>query len=329
MFSILTAQIIVLEAFIAFLTTYLVTPLLIRAFTKNGITGIDVHKIEKPVRAKMCGLGAVIGFCVAVLSTNFFLPLSETVLAATLTVMLSSVVGIYDDLRNIKQRRKVLLLLFAAAPLAWVLRSQSTLALPLIGNVNFGWVMPFILVPVGVSAAANLTNMLAGFNGLEAGLGSLALGSVATCALILGLVESYIIALPMAIALCSFLLYNWYPAKAFPGDTGTLAIGTALACAVIIGRIEVIGILVLAPHIVDFFTKLLGAIGKCKPFGQRKIYGDTVISQDGFLHPPPYVSFPHFIMNIQPTTEKKLVKMLVLFEVLIGIIAIITSVTVI
>jgi UDP-N-acetylglucosamine--dolichyl-phosphate N-acetylglucosaminephosphotransferase len=186
-----------------------------------------------------------------------------------------------------------------------------------------------MLIPIGVSAAGNLTNMLAGFNGLEAGMGSVALGALATAALITGEMQSVLIAVPMVAALLAFLLYNWYPAKGFPGNAGTLVIGTTIACTVILGRIEIIGVCVLLPHIIDFLMKLLGVIGKSKPFSQRAVYGDTKVCPDGILHPPQYLAFTHLIMKIHPITEKKLVTILIMCEVLFGVIAILLSVLVI
>ena len=60
------------EVVIAFLVTYITTPVLIRILKRNSITGIDVHKIERPVKAEMCGLGAVLGFTIAFLTLFFF-----------------------------------------------------------------------------------------------------------------------------------------------------------------------------------------------------------------------------------------------------------------
>ncbi|UCH02200.1 MAG: hypothetical protein JSV20_10455 [Candidatus Bathyarchaeota archaeon] len=45
----------VVMAIISFIITYIATPFLIQFFIQRGITGIDVHKIERPVRAEMCG----------------------------------------------------------------------------------------------------------------------------------------------------------------------------------------------------------------------------------------------------------------------------------
>lgn len=297
---------------IAFLVTYITTPFFIRVLKANGVTGIDVHKTEQPVRAEMCGLGAVLGFMIAFLTLSIIIGPTLKTVAVVSVILLTSVIGIFDDLRGMRQRHKVILLLIAALPLVFAVRDQSSLTLPFIGSISVGIVYPLILVPVGISTASNLTNMLAGFNGLEAGVGSIALGGVALVSLMLQRWESFWIALPMAVAFGTFLFFNWYPAEAFPGDAGTLVIGSTLACAVIVGELEIFGVWMLIPHITDFLLKILGARGR--HFEQRNVFGDTQVTSDGVLRPPSYLALSHLLMNMVPMTEPKLVKALLACE---------------
>jgi UDP-N-acetylglucosamine--dolichyl-phosphate N-acetylglucosaminephosphotransferase len=306
------ALLALIEVIIASLVTYITTPFLIRILKANGVTGIDVHKIERPVRTEMCGLGAVFGFTIAYLTLTLLNGPTLKALAVVAVILFTSVIGVVDDLRGMRQRHKVILLLVAALPLAFAVQDRNSLTLPFIEPIFVGILYPALLVPVGISTASNLTNMLAGFNGLEAGIGSIALGSVAIVSLILGRWESFWIVLPMAIAFGTFLFYNWYPAKAFPGDAGTLVIGTTLGCAVIVGELEIFGIWVLIPHISDFLLKILGAQGR--HFEQRNTFGDTQITSDGILHPPSYLALSHFLMNLIPMTEPQLVKALLTCE---------------
>ncbi len=317
-----------LEASAASLTTYLITPPIISFLKKNGITGIDVHKIEKPVRAAMGGLGAVIGGTLAIILVSYLLSPNYLIQATAATILLTATVGIYDDLRFLRQRHKTFLLMLAAIPLAWALRNNTQLYIPLLGFINVGYLYPLLLVPAGISGAGNLTNMLAGFNGLETGLGIVALGTITLSAIMLNRFDCVLIALPMTAALCTFLIYNWYPAKTFPGNVGTLVIGSCLACAVIVGQIEVIGIIVMIPHIIDFIMKFLSPRGKGKRFQQRVIYGDTTVSSDGILHPPAYMAFTNVLMSARPMTESRLVETLILLEAIVGLVAIAFTVTV-
>ena len=76
------------------------------------------------------------------------------------------------------------------------------------------------LAPIAVSICSNLTNMLAGLNGIESGLGVISMTSLTISCIILGKYDVAIISMSMLGTLIAFLYYNKYPAKVFPGDTG-------------------------------------------------------------------------------------------------------------
>ena len=58
-----------------------------------------------------------------------------------------------------------------AMPLVVVNAGHVIIELPLLGELNFGLLYPLVIIPIAVIGAANGYNMLAGYNGLEAGLG--------------------------------------------------------------------------------------------------------------------------------------------------------------
>jgi UDP-N-acetylglucosamine--dolichyl-phosphate N-acetylglucosaminephosphotransferase len=97
--------------------------------------------------------------------------------------------------------------------------------------------------------------MLAGFNGLEVGMGVVAIGALAVIAYLIGQTTALIILLAALGALIAALYYNWYPAKVLVGDVGTLTIGAVVASAVIIGNYETAGVIIIIPYVVDFLIK--------------------------------------------------------------------------
>jgi UDP-N-acetylglucosamine--dolichyl-phosphate N-acetylglucosaminephosphotransferase len=97
--------------------------------------------------------------------------------------------------------------------------------------------------------------MLAGFNGLEAGLGVVMTGTVGVIALAFGRADATIISLAMFGALLAFLRYNWHPARILIGDVGTLTIGAVVAVSVIVGNIEQSGIILILPFFGELFLK--------------------------------------------------------------------------
>lgn len=267
---------IAITAFSLFVTAALLG-FLVPRLKRFGITGKDVNKEGRPEVAEMGGIAIVAGFTAGVLLAimlNTFngLAFSITyVLAALVTIHAMGFIGIVDDLLDIPQAVKAFLPLAAAVPLVAVSAAGSTaMTIPFAGNVDFGILYILVLVPVGVAVASNLTNMLAGFNGMEAGMGSIIMAFMAALAFLNGGVEMLVLFLPMLGALLAFLMFNWYPARVFPGDVGNLTIGAVLASGVIIGNMEGAGALILSLYVLDFFIKAWNRFPSSKWWGELK-----------------------------------------------------------
>lgn len=235
---------------------------------RAGIVGRDMNKPDRPDVPEMGGLAIVAGFGAGVLlalgASSFLdlLPQADPVLllASLCTILLTGLIGIVDDLAGLRQGVKALLPVIAALPLAAVRAGHTAMQIPLIGKVEFGFFYPLLLVPAGVTGAANAVNMLAGFNGLEAGMGLVAAGSLAVVAYSLGEVTALVILVAALGALAGVLVYNWYPAKIFVGDVGTLSIGAVLAAAAIVGNFEAAGAVVIIPYAFDFVIKAVNRL---------------------------------------------------------------------
>ncbi len=269
------------STFIAsFAVTFLLTPVWIRAAMQAGLVGRDMNKFDKPEVAEIGGLPVVAGFMgglmvyisisTFILKQNSFLIL---LLACALTVLSITVVGIVDDVLRwkigIKQWQKPLLTVPAALPVMVVNAGQSSMQLPLLGSVDFGLLYPLIIIPIGIIGAANGFNMLAGFNGLEAGMGVIILTTLGLVSVFTGNTWVSVIAFSMVFALLAFLYYNWYPAKVFPGDTMTYSTGALIACVAIFGNMEKIAVFLFIPYFLDFLLPLRGGL-KVEAFGKPR-----------------------------------------------------------
>jgi UDP-N-acetylglucosamine--dolichyl-phosphate N-acetylglucosaminephosphotransferase len=179
----------------------------------------------------------------------------STLLAVLAVSLIAALIGLIDDLLSLGQTTKAFLPFLAALPLAAIRAGVTEMVIPLYGPIDVGWAYPLILVPIGVTVAANASNMLAGFNGLELGIGIVQMGSLAILAGVLGEAGALLILLAGLGALLGALRFNWFPARVFIGDVGTLTIGTIIASAVIVGNFEVAGVVVFLPHTVDFILK--------------------------------------------------------------------------
>lgn len=270
---------------VSLFAAFLSASVLITRLKRVGITGQDVHKPGQLRVAEMGGLAIVVGFgaglLLAAAMVSFFHVFPSVnlivLLAALSTVLLAGLIGFIDDLLGMKQGVKALLPVLAAVPLMAVRAGHTWMAIPLIGLIDLWIFYPLMVIPVGVTVATNATNMLAGFNGLEVGLGIVAMGSLSIIAAYLGEVTSLVLLLSGLGALLGILYFNWYPAKAFVGDVGALSIGAIIATAVIIGSFEVAGLILLIPYGVDFLIKARYRFPKT--FGELR--------NDGKLHCPP------------------------------------------
>ena len=247
---------------VSFLVSYILTRFLVPRLKRFGITGNDINKPGRPEIAEMGGIAIVAGFCAAILLAIFFNTFNGLdfnlvfVLAAIISILSIAFMGAVDDLLDIPQWLKALLPLFAAMPLVAVKAAGSTaMFVPFVGPVDFGLFYILVLIPVGVAVASNLTNMLAGFNGIEAGMAIIIFTALSLLGISHGSTEMALISLAMLGALLAFLRFNWYPAKVFPGDVGNLTIGAVVAAAVIIGNLETAGAILMVPYVADFFIK--------------------------------------------------------------------------
>ncbi len=298
---------------------------LISKLRAAGIVGKDVHKPNKPDIPEMGGLAIVAGFgagiLLAIAMETFWpslLSLDITVLLAVLcTVLLTTLIGLADDLIGMRQWLKAFLPLIAALPLVAVRAGISTMKIPFIGQVDFGPFYALLLVPLGVTGAANAVNMLAGFNGLEVGMGLVAMGALAVIAGNLHDATSLVLLLAGIGGLLGVLYFNWYPARVFVGDVGTLSIGAIIASAVIVGNFEWAGVIVIIPYALDFLIK--AAHG----FPSQGWWGE--LRADGKLHCPENgpVGLAQWVLKLTGGVhERTLVLTLIGIEALFGLVAV-------
>jgi len=248
---------------ISFLASFVLFPAMIIRLKKAGIVGKNMHSAIQEEVAEMGGLVVVVGFgagIFTVIAVKTFFNIFPSVdlisiLVALSTILIVVLIGIFDDLVSMPQHIKAFMPLFAALPLIVIKEGSTFVRVPFWGNVNFGLLYTLVIIPLEVTIAANAVNMLAGFNGLEVGMGIIALGSLAIIAYLLGKITVLVILLAALGALLAALYYNWYPAKVLVGDVGTLSIGAIIAAAVIMGNFEIAGAILLIPYIIDFLIK--------------------------------------------------------------------------
>ncbi len=125
-----------------------------------------------------------------------------------------------DDLlgwrTGIRQSKKVLLTFLIPVPLMVINAGQSVMAFPFLGTIDIGLLYPLLIIPIGMIGAPNAFNILAGYNGLEAGMGIVILSTLGLIAYSTGNTVAAVIAVTTISALLALLYFNKYPAKVFP-----------------------------------------------------------------------------------------------------------------
>jgi len=304
---------------ITLILSYILSVYLSRKFKQLGIVGHDVHKPTKPVTAEMGGLSVLIS-CITgiVVFRVLYAAIPVVFLAAATTILLVGLVGVIDDLFPLRQRYKPFLVAAASVPLAYSLLGTNSIALPLVGSIPFGILLPVAIVPLAVTTSANLSNMLAGFNGLETGCTVIALVALTFLAALKGSSSGSELGLVFLAGYLGLLVLNWYPSKIFPGDTGTLMAGAVIVTIGLISGLVFAAAVVSIPAGFDFALK----ISTKRPFAARTLHGNTQVSSNGVLRPPDYPALTHAFMKVTPLKETGLVSSILAMEAVYAILAI-------
>ncbi|MEM5811432.1 MAG: hypothetical protein QXG91_01690 [Candidatus Aenigmatarchaeota archaeon] len=248
-------------------------------FEKFGIVGIDQHKKDKRKIATSGGIAISFSFIFSLLvfigiRTFIFKTIENAliVFSILLSVLLVTFVGFIDDVlikrkqyrskKNEKDIRvglpqwiKPLLTFPAALPLMVLNIGNPTISLPIFGEVNFGIFYPLVIVPLAFVFSSNVVNMLAGFNGMESGMGLVYLGFLSYVAFLANSI-AFPIFLIAFFSLLPFFIFNFYPAKILPGDSLTYFLGSLVISASVAGDMEKPLIFVFLPFFIEFFLKL-------------------------------------------------------------------------
>ena len=293
--------------------TYLFLPWLIRSLHGTPAMGKDLNKAGRPLVPEMGGLGVILGFYVGVsvfiaLAADSF---SGAALYAALTAVLGAgVVGLIDDMFGLRQRYKALLPFILALPLGAVTYSAGDVTLL---GLNLG-VLTIVVIPLGVTSAANAANMLEGFNGLGAGMGVIMALAIIGLGFVRGQDIGWVLAFPLLGALLAFLAFNKFPARVFPGDSMTLFMGAAIAAAAIVAQEKTLGALLFIPMIAEFGLKLRGRF-------QGENYGNP--NPDGRLvYEGPTESLTHVLMKWKSLKEWQVVGTLWGVEAVVAIVVV-------
>jgi len=323
---------ILIAIVVSFLVVVIFTPNAIRILREKGVTGTDVHKLERPEIPKGGGyiiLFAIVFALLVIVGFTTFQNLEFQMVglfAALVSILMAGMIGLLDDNLDFRNRTKVVLPLIASIPMVVMSVGTPTMTIPFIGTINFGIAYALVIVPLMMTFIIDGTNMYAGMNGLESGL-----SAVNASGLVLYIVlmeyfdghsatviqtEAGVVAAALLGASLGFLIYNKYPAKILTGDVGNLPMGAAMAAALIIGNMDRLAIVMYTPFAINFLLYIVYRIyskrkniewvkfAKPREDGTLEVVGPFTV----------YWILPHFFKK---TTERKNVALLILVQAIL------------
>ncbi|MBS3078615.1 hypothetical protein J4218_00670 [Candidatus Pacearchaeota archaeon] len=310
-------------------------PKWIKKCSQVGLLWEDMNKFNKPKNVASSGgivvvMAFVLGILVYIAIRRFVFQDIDGVTIETFAllsvILILAIVGLTDDLlgwkhEGLSAKFRIFLAVLASIPLMVINAGDPVMSIPFLGITNLGMIYVFILIPIGITGATTTYNMLAGFNGLESGLGIIILSFLSFVAYVTGSPWLALIGLCMVASLIVFYFYNKFPAKVFPGDILTYSVGALIASMAILGNFEKIAVFVFIPYVIETFLKIRGNLKK-QSFG--------IPQKDGSLKPPysRIYGMTHLSIYIlskfkKKVYEKDVVYFIFSFEIILCLLAIV------
>ena len=202
----------------------------------NYIGAVDIpdkRKVHKKITPRMGGLAIFLSFLTGYI---FFAEISTQMISVLIGSIIIILLGIFDDIKPIKARYKFLFQTLAASVVVF----HGHIYLPGISafgmNLVFGiWGYP--LAVLFIVAIINAINFIDGLDGLASGISSIYFITIAIIAFVLNRIGGLDVTLCLLMlgATLGFLIYNFYPAKIFMGDTGSMFLGFMIAVISLLG----------------------------------------------------------------------------------------------
>lgn len=296
---------------LCFAITVLITPFIKKlAFKIGAVDKPNQRKVHNKVMPRLGGLAIYISFIFGVL---VFQPSQDYHFPILVGSFIIVVTGILDDIYDLSAKIKLLAQTAAALVVVlWGGVQMPFINWPFGGEIEFGlFTIPItVLWIVGVTNAINLID---GLDGLAAGVSAIALITLSVMSIIMG--NTYVIAIStlVLVSTLGFLVYNFYPAKIFMGDTGAMFLGYIIAVMSLLGFKNVtmisfiIPIIILGVPLSDTFFAII----------RRIVHRQPLAAPDkSHLH--------HCLLN-QGFTHRQTVLMIYAIAAMFGLVAIIFS----
>ena len=257
--------------FVIIMVTFLASALLVPFVKKiaHHAGALDIPNERKVHKEPMPRMGGLAIFAAFLIGYMIFARTSIQMLSVLIGGFIIVLTGIFDDIKPISAKVKLLLQIVAACVV--VFYGQIVLNYFDLFGIPFNLPVPinYIVTIVFIVGLTNAINLIDGLDGLAAGVSSIYFATIAFIACALNKNQGLDIMLSVILlgSTLGFLLHNFNPAKIFMGDTGSLFLGFTISVIALLGfkaatvTSLIIPILILAIPIFDtalaIFRRLL------------------------------------------------------------------------
>ena len=269
---------------LAVVVTMVVTPFVIKLANRFSIIDYpDGRRINEKPTPRPGGIALFLGILVPLLVFMVFNVSGDSGVRYSLTsninylgVILSATVvfaiGLIDDIRTIRVRYKLIGQIVAA-----IIACFSGVLLSQIDNpfsssfINLG-LFAYPITIFYLVAFANIINLIDGLDGLASGISAICAVALFVLSFSRGSMDAALVALAIAGVCGGFLIFNFYPAKVFLGDSGALVLGFCLGLVSLFGVVRatalislLIPVVIAGVPVIDTFTSIVRRVRSGKP----------------------------------------------------------------
>lgn len=208
-------------------------PVLISVFQRYQISdnpgGRKIHQSKVP---SMGGIGFFIAVAISMAIWGWEFPELEIpyVLGA---ISIMFFVGLRDDIVELSAIRKILGQLIAVVLVVVVADIRIKGFHDFLGIGEFNLIVSYAFSSFTLLALTNAFNLIDGLDGLAGTIASLVFALLGVWFYYQGFFSYSILSFSFLGGILAFLIFNWYPAKIFMGDTGSLTLGFTMGTLII------------------------------------------------------------------------------------------------
>ncbi|MBE3568777.1 MAG: undecaprenyl/decaprenyl-phosphate alpha-N-acetylglucosaminyl 1-phosphate transferase [Bacillales bacterium] len=254
---------------LCFIASILLTPLAKKlAIAIGAVDKPNYRKVHQKIMPRMGGLAIFLSFLIGLLVLRPQNPYNWPIITGSFIIVLT---GLLDDKFELSPKLKLAGQLLAAIVVVVIGGVHvEFINLPFGGQLEFG-LLSVPLTILWIVGVTNAINLIDGLDGLAAGVSSIGLITISFMAFLKGDVYVMSIALILLGSTLGFLIYNFYPAKIFMGDTGALFLGYMMSVVSLLGFKNVtvlsfvIPVIILGVPISDTFFAIIRRFVHKKP----------------------------------------------------------------